>query len=272
MATVAMPVDGFDVGFFRKKVYSFFSSFAERRLAGVITVSGSLRKTLVSAHGLAEEKIFLIPNPVDAGEFDPENFDAAAMMEKYSLRGRLVLGALGRLEWQKGYPVLIEALARLLAAEPELREKLLCLIGGSGSMEAELKLAARKAGLSGNVTFCGEVASPKDFLSAVDIFLMPSLLEGQPLALLEAMAMAKPVIASDIPGISDSAAAGKEALLVPPGDPEAISAAVRSLLKAPELCRELGRNGRTRALGYKPEVFVKAHADIYRRLAGRGGE
>jgi len=272
VATVAMPVDGFDVGFLRKKVYSLFYSFAERRLAGVITVSESLRRTLVAGHGVAEEKLFLVPNPVDAAEFNPESFDAAPMVEKYSLRGRFVLGALGRLEWQKGYPVLLEALARLLAVEPELRKKLVCLIGGSGSMEAELKLAARKAGLSGNVIFCGEVASPKDFLSAVDIFVMPSLLEGQPLALLEAMAMAKPVIASDIPGISDSAESGKEALLVPPGEPEAFVSAVRSLLASPELGRELGRNGRARASGYKPEDFLKAHADIYRRLAGRAGD
>ncbi len=271
VATVAMPVEGFDVGFLRKKIYSLLNSLAEKRILRFITVSKRLETALISEHGIPASRVSLIQNPVDLTEFDPSNFDSGPLIQKFSLRGRRVLGALGRLEWQKGYPCLIEALALMLEKEPGLREKLVCLVAGAGRLEPDLKKQAEAAGLAGNVIFCGALSPVRDFLGALDIFLMPSLLEGQPLALLEAMAMGKAIVASDIPGISETAEDGKEAALVPPGNPVRLAGAVLGLLHDAPRAKELGNNARKKAALFSLSDYIDRHIEVYQETAGIKG-
>ncbi len=271
VSTVAMPVEGFDVGFLRKRAYALLNSLAEKKISRFITVSRRLEADLVSGHGIPASKISLIPNPVDLSEFNPENFDSAPVIEKFSLRGRLVLGALGRLEWQKGYPCLIEALALMVEKEPGLKEKLICLVAGAGRLGPDLKKRTEAAGLTGNMIFCGEISSVKDFLGALDIFLMPSLLEGQPLALLEAMAMGKAIVATDIPGINETALGGHEAVLVPPGDPRQLAEAVLKLVHDAPFAAGLGRNARKKAALFGLPEYISRHLKVYSEPPGHKG-
>jgi len=271
VSTVAMPVEGFDVCFLRKKIYSLLNSRAEKKISRFIAVSRSLEAALVSGHGIPASRVSLIPNPVDLAEFDPGNFDSGPVIEKFSLRGRLVLGALGRLEWQKGYPCLIKALALMLEKEPGLREKLICLVAGAGRLGRELKELTEAAGLSGNIVFCGELASVRDFLGALDIFVMPSLLEGQPLALLEAMAMGKAIVAADIPGISETASDGVEAALVPPGDERRLAEALLELAHDAPRAAALGRGARKKAAAFGLPEYISRHAELYSAAAGPKG-
>ncbi|MDD5208572.1 MAG: glycosyltransferase family 4 protein [Elusimicrobiales bacterium] len=266
LATIPMPVEGFDVGFLRRLLYRSLASLAARKISAVITVSSSLAVLLGKKHSRVE----LIPNPVDLAEFDPSNFNAVEFIKRFGLRGRLVTGALGRLEWQKGYSCLIEALALMFKKEPELRGKLTCLVAGGGRLAPDLKKRADSAGLSDNIVFCGETSSARDFLGALDIFLMPSLLEGQPLALLEAMAMGKAIVASDIPGIRETAAGGEEAVLVPPGDPHALAEAVLGLVHDPSLAAGLGRNARRKAETFSLSGFIERHETVYLSVYGMG--
>ncbi len=271
VSTVAMPVEGFDIGFLRKKIYALLNSLAEKKIARFITVSKRLETALVTGHGIPAARVSLIQNPVDLAEFDPGNFDSGPVIEKFSLRGRRVLGALGRLEWQKGYPCLIEALALMLEKEPGLRKKLVCLVAGAGRLEPDLKKQAEAAGLACNVIFCGALSPARDFLGALDIFLMPSLLEGQPLALLEAMAMGKAIVASDIPGISETAENGKEATLVPPGDPARLAGAVLGLLHDAPRAKELGNNARKKAALFSLSDYIDRHIEVYQETTGIKG-
>lgn len=264
VATVAMPVEGFDVCLPKKLAYMALNSFAARKTAAAITVSATLVARLRGRYPLVE----LIPNPVDLSEFNPSNFDAGPVIERFGLRGRTVIAALGRLEWQKGYPHLLAALKSLLGRAPEFKEKLVCLIGGTGSFEKKLKRQAETSGLAGNVIFCGEVPNARDFLGAADIFVMPSLREGQPLALLEAMAMAKPIAATAIPGINDTADGGKEALLVPPADPEALAGALLELLRDIPGALSMGAKARAKAERYGLPDYVAAHESFYLKLSG----
>ena len=270
VSTVAMPVEGFDAGFLRKRAYLLLNSLAEKKISGFITVSKRLETALISGHGIPASKVSLIPNPVDLAEFDPANFNAGPVMEKFSLRGKLVLGALGRLEWQKGYPGLIKALAIMLEKEPELRTKLLCLVAGAGRLGPDLKKQAEAAGLAGNMVFCGELSSVRDFLGALDIFVMPSLLEGQPLALLEAMAMGKAIVATDIPGISETVESGQEALLVPPDDPVRLAEAILKITHDAETAAGLGGNARKRAEAFGLSAYIERHEAVYSELSGSG--
>lgn len=266
IATVAVPVEDFDVCPLRRSLYSALNSYAARRTAAAITVNRHLADRLRGRYRHVE----VIPNPVDLQEFNPSNFNAGPVIEKFGLRGRLVIGSLGRLERYKGHWHLLEALKIIFGREPQLREKLKCLIAGSGSLEARLKKRAEKDGLSGNVIFCGEVSEPRDFLGAVDIFVLPSLREGQPLALLEAMAMEKPVVASDIPGVSSVAEAGLEALLVPPADPEALTGALLKLVNDMPAALALGRAAGRKAAGFGLQPFLAAHDSFYRVFTGGG--
>jgi glycosyltransferase involved in cell wall biosynthesis len=263
VATVAMPVEGFDVNLFKKAAYIALNAFAAKKFAAAITVSEPLAARLRGRYRAVE----LIPNPVDLAEFSPSNFDAGPVIERFGLRGRTVLAALGRLEWQKGYSHLLLALKLLLDRAPELKEKLVCLIGGCGTLEQKLKKQAEKAGLSSNVIFCGEIQNARDFLGATDIFVMPSLREGQPLALLEAMAMAKPIAATSIPGIKDTVEGGKEALLVPPADPGALAGALRGLLEDRPAALSMGAKARAKAERYGLQDYVAAHEAFYLKFS-----
>lgn len=262
LATVAMPVEGFNVSLLRKMAYDLLYSAAARRFSLAVTVSESLGARLRKKFRSVE----VIPNGVDVDEFSPDNFNAIPVIEKFGLRGRLVIGALGRLEWQKGYSYLLSALDIVLRKDPELREKLICLVAGSGSLESRLKKQAAELGLGGNVIFCGEFQQARDFLGALDIFAMPSLNEGQPLALLEAMAMAKPIAASDIPGICGTVSHGHEALLVPPADAERLAAALLKLAQDLPAAIELGRGARKKAEGFGLPEFIGRHAALYSGL------
>ena len=262
-ATVAMPVEGFDVNFFKKRAYSALAALAARRTAAAITVSEELRTRLEGRYPRVE----LIPNPVDLSMFDPRNFDATPVMDRFGLKGKLVLGALGRLEWQKGYPFLLSALKLLLERNPGLKEKLVCLIAGAGSLEARLRELAAAEGVLPNVVFCGEVAEARDFLGALDIFVMPSLLEGQPLALLEAMAMERPIVASDIPGISGTVTSGGTALLVTPGDAQALAEGLLRLIVDRPFALRLGRAAGAAAGKSGLPAYLSAHERFYQRLA-----
>jgi glycosyltransferase involved in cell wall biosynthesis len=268
VSTVAMPVEGFDVCFVRKQVYRFFNALAEKKIGRFITVSGTLERRLAEGHGIAPSKITLVPNPVDAADFDPARFNAGPVIEKFGLRGKIVLGAAGRLEWQKGFDCMLSGLKILLACDASLAESLVCLIAGSGGMERSLRAKAALLGVEKNVVFCGHIREMRDFFGALDIFVMPSLLEGQPLALLEAMAMGKPIVAFDIPGINESAANGVEALLVKPGDPQALAAGIRRLLGDRALAAELGLNARKRSGGFRLDKFVSKHEAVYAAALG----
>ncbi|MBI5744910.1 MAG: glycosyltransferase family 4 protein [Elusimicrobia bacterium] len=264
VSTVAMPVEGFDVCLPKKLAYLALNSFAARKMAAAVTVSGTLEKQLRGKYPLVE----LIPNPVDLSEFSPSNFDAGPVIERFGLRGRTVMAALGRLEWQKGYPQLLSALELMFRREPELKQRLVCLVGGTGSLEKKLKRQVEASGLSGSVIFCGDVANARDFLGAADIFVMPSLREGQPLALLEAMAMAKPIVATAIPGIKDTVDGGKEALLVAPADPQALANSLLELLRDMPAAMSMGAKARAKAERYGLPDYVAAHEAFYHKLSG----
>lgn len=259
VATVAMPVEGFDVCFIRKNIYKALNSFAAKKCAAAVTVTEELAGRLKGKYPSVE----VIPNPVDLLEFSPSNFNAAPVIEKFGLRGKLVVGALGRLETQKGYTHLLSALKLAFAKQPELKDRLKCLIAGSGSLEAKLKKQADVDGLSNNMVFCGEVADARDFLGAADILVMPSLQEGQPLALLEAMAMGKPVVASDIPGISGTAETGSEALLVPPANAAALADALLRTANDMSAALVMGRNARKKAEKFGLPAYVAGHENFY---------
>ncbi|KAF0126982.1 MAG: glycosyltransferase family protein [Elusimicrobia bacterium] len=263
ISTVAMPVDGFDIGPLRKAAYRFFGGIGEKLTSRFITVSAALRETLAAGHGIEPGLITVIPNCAGSGFFARPARDEALARE-LGLEGFSVIGASGRLVWQKGFPHLLEAFAGLRRSAGAPAGPLKLLIAGSGEMGDELKKRAAALGISDAVCWAGFREDMPRVLALCDVFALPSLLEGQPIALIEAMAMGLPIAAASLPGTLETAADGAEALLVPPGDAAALGRALGALLEDRALAGRLGAAARRRAENdFTEKIFVEKHAVFY---------
>jgi glycosyltransferase involved in cell wall biosynthesis len=165
------------------------------------------------------------------------------------------IGAVGRLDRQKGFDVLIRAIVQL----PRAR----LVLVGHGDEEPDLRDLAERLGVAGRISFAGWLDDPHRLLPSFDIFALPSRFEGFPLAVLEAQLAQVPVVASDVGSVAEAVIHRQTGLLVPPDDPAALAKALNELLDDPESRRRLGRTGRERVLAH----FTAAHmARSFERL------
>ena len=153
----------------------------------------------------------------------------------------VVVATVGRQEFQKGQWHLLEATASLIQLNPSFR---LLIAGRRGNASQKLEDVIRTSGLNGEVRFLGHRDDAPEILAAADVFVFPSLYEGLGGALIEAMALGLPVVASDLPAIREVVEAGRSAVLVPPGSSQALAAAVGVLMADPQLRRTMGERGR----------------------------
>ena len=157
-------------------------------------------------------------------------------------REALLLGTVANLLPLKGYEVMLDALPAILAAIPTVHY---LIIGGGGSeYGARLKAITLERGIAERVHFAGFQESVASYLSALDLYVHPSLKEAFGLAVVEAMAMGKAVVATTTGGLPEVVAQGETGLLVPPGDAESLAAAVVSLLEDRVRREQMGRVGR----------------------------
>jgi len=239
-----------------------------RTLDAVIAPSQSCRAELLAA-GFPPERIHVIANGVDIALFRPDPASESASPLK-DLAGPIVL-YIGRLIEAKGLLDLLEAWPLLLREFPHAH----LVLVGSGPIEGEVRRRAGSPPLAGTAHLTGEVADVRPYLRAAAAFAFPSWAEGLPNALLEAMAMGLPCVASDIGPIRDAVTDGQEGLLVPVRAPERLAAALGTLLREPALASRLGRAGRKRVKAeFSLESTVTYLEDLYSELCagtGRGG-
>jgi glycosyltransferase involved in cell wall biosynthesis len=213
------------------------------------------------------DRIVLIPNGVSipAVPRDPEL--ARRARAEFGLGpGVPVVGSVGRFVPEKGYEHLLDALRLARNEIADLR----WLAVGDGALRATLRARATSAGLDGAVVWAGLRQDVEALLPAMDLWVMSSVEEGLPVALLEAMAAGCPIVATRIGGIPDAVEDGQEAILVPPGDPAALAAAVVDLLRDPERARRLGDAARRRAEAeYSIHSVTRRVEDIYREELAR---
>jgi glycosyltransferase involved in cell wall biosynthesis len=174
-------------------------------------------------------------------------------------RPGLLVGGIGRFERQKGFDVLIRALA-------EVEDASLVLVG-EGSQGAVLEELAESVGVSDRVVWRGWTDRARSYLGAFDVFAFPSRFEGFPLALLEALLARSAVVATDVGGVSEIVHDGKTGLLVPAEDPKALAAAIRRLLADADLRQRLGEQGRQHVLEhFTADHMTRAFGRLYEEL------
>ena len=233
-----------------------------RRASFVVTISEYNRRFLERHYGaVARSRLVVIHCGTDTGLFQPPVARPP---------GPWTVVCVASLQPQKGHRHLIEACRRLVAGGIDLR----CMLVGDGETRGELERQIRLAGLGAHVRFMGqqprhrviELVGSADAVAQPSVILANGKMEGIPVALMEAMAMERPVVATDISGVAELVENGSTGLLVPPGDPGRLSDALRAIHDDPELGRALGRAGRRKVV----EEFdlSRSAAELARRFIG----
>jgi glycosyltransferase involved in cell wall biosynthesis len=199
-----------------------------RRYAAVMAVSKDLFDA-AGRCGVPDDRCFLVPNAVDTDEFSRRlSIDDAKMKRDVSPRRRVV-GAVGRLSSEKGFDLLVDAVADLVAEGLDLELH----IAGEGDARRDLERRIAARGVGRRVTLLGFQSDLSLFYQSLDVFVLSSLREGLPNALLEAMAFETPVLATRIAGVPDLVEDGVTGLLIDPGSKDQLVRRLRELLVDP---------------------------------------
>lgn len=227
-----------------------------------IAVSNASRGRLVDFLGLAEDRVSVVPNAVDLARFDRDTVSARAELRaRYGLDERaFVIGAVARLRPQKGVTHLVQAMATVAARFPDAR----ALIVGDGELRADLEAQASALGIADRFRFVGHQTDVVAHLAAMDLFVLPSLYEGMPLAVLEAMAAGLPVVATAVDGTPEAVIDGETGYLVPAGDTPALAAAIVRVLDDRSAAARMGERGGQRSTSFGVDVFVERVEALYR--------
>ena len=231
--------------------------FDRERGKKIIAVSEAVRRCLLEIAGVSDELVELVPSGVEVRPLaEPPSPTAPARVP--------VIGTAGPLERIKGHHVFLEAARRVLDAGFEAE----FVVAGSGREETFLRRLAGALGIAPRVTFAPHVRDYLDVLEALDIFVLPSLQQGLGTVMIEAMALAKPVIAARVGGVYSVVRDAENGLLIPSGDSVALAEAIIRLLKSPAEAALLGAAARAQvARDFNVELMARRTADLYRRIA-----
>ena len=204
----------------------------------LIVVSNAIDRKVV-AEGRTAAPRTLIYNGIDLVRYDHQE-PCCTLRDEYGMEPTSpIVGVVGRLELEKGHPTLLEAWPLVLEACPSAY----LLIVGEGSRLDALHDIARAQGIERHVVFTGRRDDIPAVTAAFDVAVLPSYREAQGLTILEAMALSRPVVASNVGGIPEMIEDGVTGLLVPPQDPPALAAAIVRVLNDHQLADVLGRAG-----------------------------
>lgn len=235
----------------------------DRFVDKIITVSDSLRHQAIQ-RGIKADKITTIHYGIDAKKYRNSSINKIQKCKELKLRPDLpIVGTMGRLATQKGQRYLLEAIPKVLQEFPQVQ----FLIAGEGNLKPKLMSLTERSGINKNVRFLGYRKDISEILSVLDIFALPSLWEGLPFVVLEAMAKAKPVVATDVDGIPEAVVDRVTGILVPPRNSRKLTEAILRLLKNSSLRKTIGENGRRRVEKFfKLESMCRQTEEIYLQL------
>jgi glycosyltransferase involved in cell wall biosynthesis/protein-tyrosine-phosphatase len=226
-----------------------------RRMAETLTQSGYRSTVVTPIHNGIDPAVVKTTRP-------PEDVRRELGIETRDV----VIGTAGRLSAVKGHACLLRAVRLILDREPNAR----FVLAGDGPLRDELLAAARRLGVDRRCLFVGPRADVYDVIAAMDVFVLPSLAEGLPMVLLEAMVLGTPVVATAVGGIPELITHDENGVLVEPGSEQALADACLALARDRDRARALASRAK-QVVGatFSHEKSGGAVAAVYRRLAGR---
>ena len=227
----------------------------------VVTVSNYSAEKAVEFYDVDEAKIRVVPNGVDPERFKPAE-DGDALKRKLGFGGKPIVLFVGRLIPRKGLQFLVEAAKRVVKE----RGDALFVIVGDGPLRSNLIAHLVGINMSGNFLFLGDVKENilPTLYNCADVFVLPSVQEGQGIALLEAQASAKPVVAFNVGGVREAVREGQSGLLVERGNSSLLAEAILKLLSDSSLRRKMGASGREFVLAnYTWDICAEKMLRIY---------
>lgn len=223
-----------------RSLYAWLERLVAPYTTRFIAVSQGERAAGLAAGVGRPEQYVVIENGIDVAALRAATAQTDRRVQWGLSAEDVVIGSVGRLVGQKGFCYLIEAAPRVLEAIPLAH----FVIVGSGKLEERLRWQAQQAGVAHRVHLVGWQEEIISCYDAFDLFVLPSLWEGCPYTLLEAMGCERAVVATQVPGSADIVRHGETGLLVPPGQPAALAEALIALAGDPLRRRELGKRGR----------------------------
>ncbi len=251
----------------RTELYNQLDRWSLRAPSAVVTVCKPFRSQL--AHrGVPLSRITVVHNGIASDWWEKNtNGDSLVHLEMPSRKaGERIVLAVGRLSKEKGYIDLVSAMHRLqLHSQTPVR----LLILGEGPERAKLERAICALGLQERVQLLGHVLSVHPYFRIADAMVISSLTEGEPVALLEAMAAGVPVVATAVGGIADMVVHRKTGLLVPPRNPAALALAIIEVLQDETLAQAMAQAGLRDVELRSAETRARVLAQLYFRLQGK---
>lgn len=225
----------------------------------LIAVSKAIERKLVEEERV-QTPVRLIYNGVDLSRYDHQQ-PCCTLPEEFGMEpGSQIVGVVARLEPEKGHPTLLEAWPTVLREVPDAY----LLIVGEGSRRETLEAQARELRIAHRVVFTGRRDDVPAVTAALDVAVLPSYREAQGLSILEAMALSRPVVASNVGGIPEMITDGVTGLLVPPHDADALAGSIVRLLRDHPYADTLGRAGHDQVHDrFCIQLMVNAVQDIY---------
>ncbi len=248
------------------RLYNHLDRWSLRAAHRVITVSQAFARDL-KAIGVPEQRILVLHNSIAPSWFDSVRaHDKKFWREQLKISdGERVILAVGRFSKEKALADLVTAFAQLSRAQPQLKARLILV--GDGLERGPVQQLAAELGATQHILFAGQVSDPRPYYAAADILAMPSLSEGSPLALLEAMAAGLPIVATRVGGVPEIVRHEQDALLVAPSQPDALAQAINLLLADENLARRLGEAAQnTVSTRFTPDAHRTTRLEFYREL------
>jgi glycosyltransferase involved in cell wall biosynthesis len=222
-----------------------FNRWLYRRLTHrLVAISQYIKASFTKDNFVPPEKISLIYSAVDTTKFNPAADGQAFRQELGVEADEQLVGMVAFVIPRKGHKYFLEAATEILRAAEKRKLKFVIVGDGDDNLEAELKAQVQRAGLAKQILFTGFRPDVAPVLAGLDVFVLPTLEEALGMAIIEALAMEKPVVATRVGGVPEMVRHMETGLLVPPKDAARLSEAITTLLHDDKLARRLAKNGR----------------------------
>ena len=240
--------------------------FLRHHTDAAVAVSGNVRNFMIRGRWIPHEKIRVIGNGIRVADYQKK--DQSYIIEKRKEigipEGHHVVGTVARLRKEKG----VEFVIRSIPAVVEVCSNVMFVIVGEGELRAHLENLAKTLQVSTHVVFLGFRADVPALLSLCDVNVIPSLTEGFPLSLVEAMAAGNAIVASDVGGMREIAKHGETLLFVPPQDPKQLSESILHLLTDIDVATRLSQAAQQHSVRFDIDSSTDSLSKLYEDLVG----